>query len=160
MDTVQSPAPLLDAVDPASSSSAASTTEDMEMPNGNNENENTTASSTSSENMAVIPSTPPTKLDQLNLVKRAMMQRLEVGATVYLLPAKWFDAFTLWTRSAAGHPSRVDPLAVLCDQDGVVLHSAQEGRDYHIVNQEAWSLIQRWSHPSPPPSITGDILYI
>src|SRR5277367_1803288 len=116
---------------------------DVDMQNG----DSSSASSSSSE--IIIPSTPPGKEDQLKILKAAMLERLEIGATVYLLPTKWFDMFTNWAQGRGGQPSRVDPLAVLCDQDGVILESAQESRDYHIITQQAWSLIQRWSPPLP-----------
>jgi len=123
------------------SSSSASNSDDVDMPNGDE-------STVSSSSEIVVPSTPPSKQEQLNLLKTAMMQRFQVGSTVYLFPTKWFDGFTDWARGTAGQqPSRVDPFPVLCDQDGVLLDSAQEYRDYHIVSQEGWSLIQRWSSP-------------
>src|SRR5271170_2084931 len=122
---------------------------DVDMQNG----DSSSASSSSSSSEIIIPSTPPGKEDQLKILKAAMLERLEIGATVYLLPTKWFDAFTNWAQGrGGGQPSRVDPLPVLCDQDGVILESAQESRDYHIITQDAWSLIQRWSIPPHPPT--------
>ena len=114
---------------------------DVEMQNGD---------SSSSSSDIVIPSTPPGKEEQLKILKAAMLERWEIGSTVYLFPTKWFDAFTNWAQGRGGQPSRVDPFAVLCDQDGVILESAQEFRDYHIIPQEGWSLIQRWSPLLPP----------
>jgi hypothetical protein len=109
---------------------------DVDMQNGD---------SSSSSSDIVIPSTPPGKEDQLKILKAAMLERWEIGSTVYLFPTKWFEGFTNWAQGRGGQPSRVDPFAVLCDQDGVILESAQESRDYHIIPQEGWSLIQQWS---------------
>ena len=111
--------------------------------------------SSSSSDMGVIPSTPPGKEEQLSIVKTEMLATLQVGRIVYLFPSKWFDAFVNWARGTGGQPSSVDPLAVLCDRDGVLLESAQEGRDYQIISQEGWALIRRWSLPSPqlPPNM-------
>lgn len=98
----------------------------------------------SSDSTDDSPSTPPSKQDQLNVLKQSIGARLEISTSVYLFPTKWYDAFYTWARGTGQSPGRVDPAGVLLDLDGVLKQDAIEGRDWHATNQEGWSLIKRW----------------
>lgn len=98
----------------------------------------------SSESTDDSPSTPPSKVDQLNILQKSILARLEISSTVYLFPTKWYDAFHSWARECGQDPGRVDPAGVLLDLDGVLREDAIEDRDWRVTNQEGWSLIQRW----------------
>jgi DUSP domain len=81
---------------------------------------------------------PP--IAQGNLVKNAMLKRLELGARYYLIPTKWYITFDLWSRGLAVQPGKVDPASLL-DGDGVLREDLGEGRDFHIIDQSAWDMI-------------------
>lgn len=98
----------------------------------------------SSDSTDDSPSTPPSKQDQLNVLKQSILARLEISSSVYLFPTKWYDAFNAWARGTGQDPGRVDPAGVLLDLDGVLKQDAIEGRDWHAANLEGWSLIKRW----------------
>lgn len=98
----------------------------------------------SSDSTDDSPSTPPSKVDQLNILQNSILACLEISSTVYLFPTKWYDAFNSWARETGQDPGRVDPAGVLLDLDGVLREDAIEGRDWRVTNQEGWSLIQRW----------------
>jgi hypothetical protein len=107
----------------------------------------TTSNSDSSETTAdiVIPSTPPSKEHQLNILKTSILARLDLSSTVYLFPTKWYDAFSSWARGTSGNePGRVDPAGTLLDLDGVLKEDAIEHRDWLVTNEQGWSLIKRW----------------
>ena len=107
----------------------------------------TTSNSDSSESTAdiVIPSTPPSKEYQLNILKTSILARLELASTVYLFPKKWYDAFSSWAiGTSANEPGRVDPAGTLLDLDGVLKEDAIEERDWLVTNEQGWSLILRW----------------
>jgi hypothetical protein len=94
-----------------------------------------------------VPSTPPTKEEQLNILKLSFTARLEVSSTVYLVPTKWYEAFNAWAQGTAQEPGPTDPFATLCDPYGVLQEDAVEGKDWQATNEEGWSLIKRWYSP-------------
>lgn len=93
---------------------------------------------------STAPSTPPSKEDQLSIIKNSILARLELQSTVYLIPTKWFDALNVWGRSHGQSPGRVDPERTLCDEYGVLLEDALESRDWLATNEQGWDLIKRW----------------
>ena len=105
----------------------------------------TESSSESADDSLPMPSTPPSKQDQLNLLERSILAPIEISSTVYLFPKKWYDAFQSWATGTAQDPGRVDPAGVLLDLDGVLREDATEGQDWIATNDEGWSMIKRWS---------------
>ena len=103
------------------------------------------AASSASNDENNVPSTPPSREIQLNILKTSFISRLVIDSTVYLLPVKWFLGFIAWAKGETGQePGPVDPLAMLCDEYGVLSENAIEDRDWHITNEEGWNLIKRW----------------
>ena len=116
---------------------------DSSIPNSINADQPVVGES-SSDSTDDSPSTPPSKQDQLNILKQSILDRLEISSTVYLFPTKWYDAFNAWAGGTGHDPGRVDPAGVLLDLDGVLREDAIEERDWHATNQQGWSLIKRW----------------
>jgi len=79
---------------------------------------------------------------QLNMLKMSFVANLEIGSTVYLVPVKWFLAFTAWAKGQGGEPGVPDPASILCDADGVIKEDMSEGTDYHLVDEEGWNMIK------------------
>jgi hypothetical protein len=108
---------------------------------GNYPSMNATISDSSSD---VIPSTPPSKHEQLCSLKNSMLVPLRFPSKVYLVPKKWYDTFDLWARGPGQEPGRVDPAKVLLDADGVLREDVIEERDWLITNEEGWFMIKLW----------------
>jgi hypothetical protein len=105
---------------------------------------NATSSSGSTDDIVVL-ATPPERQEQFNILRNSIIARLELASTLYLVPTKWYDAFNSWARGTTSQePGRVNPVATLCDADGVLLDDAVEGRDWQAANEEGWSMIKRW----------------
>jgi hypothetical protein len=105
----------------------------------------TAASDAGTNEDSTIPSTPPSKEEQLNILKMSFVARLDAGASVYLVPVKWFLAFAAWARGETGQePGSVDPVPQLCDANGELSENALENRDWHATTEEGWNLIKRW----------------
>src|SRR5215471_11416426 len=115
---------------------------DSSIPNSINADQPVVGES-SSDSTDDSPSTPPSKQDQLNILKQSTVAPLEISTTVYLFPTKWYDAFSAWARGAGQDPGRVDPAGVLLELDGVLREDAIEERDWLVTNQQGWSLITR-----------------
>jgi hypothetical protein len=99
----------------------------------------------SSEMEESIPSTPPSKEDQLKMLNTALTARLEISSTAYLIPAKWCTQFNVWaTGGTTQQPTRVNPLVDLCDSQGNLLPDKLETRDWLASNEDGWSLIRKW----------------
>jgi hypothetical protein len=109
-----------------------------------NEVNQAAASDVGMNDETTVLSTPPSKEAQLNVLKMSFVARLQAGATVYLVPVKWFLAFASWARGETGQePGSVDPAAQLCE-NGEVSFFAVENRDWHATTEEGWNLIKRW----------------
>lgn len=80
--------------------------------------------------------------EQGSFLRASILQRLQVDETVYLVPAKWYNRFNLWTRGTGPAPGTVDP-SVLVDEEGVLLDDVIEERDWISVNQAAWEMIKQ-----------------
>ena len=80
---------------------------------------------------------------QLNTLKMSFIAKLEIGSTVYLVPVKWFLAFTLWAKGQGGEPGPLDPGRTLCDGDGVIQDNLLESKDYYLANEEGWNMIKQ-----------------
>jgi hypothetical protein len=92
-----------------------------------------------------IPSTPPSKEDQLKMLNTALTARLEISSTVYLIPAKWCTQFNAWARGdTQQQPTRVNPVVDLCDSQGNLVPEKIETRDWLASNEDGWSLIRKW----------------
>jgi DUSP domain len=87
---------------------------------------------------------PPPKEQQLSILTNASMAPLAVSSTVYLIPTKWFQTFSAWTRSSGPVPGAVDPALTLVGEDGVLLEDATENRDWIPVSEQGWYLIKLW----------------
>ena len=85
---------------------------------------------------------PLSPSEQANLLRLAMIQRLHLDQTVYLIPTKWYNAFSRWTTGGGPAPGPVDPKAALLDSDGVLFDNVIEDRDWLFVNQRAWDMIK------------------
>jgi hypothetical protein len=121
----------------------------------NNENhhappaDQTTDPSSPTTTPSTVPSTtsttPATKtpVEQGLLLCATMFERLTIDETVYLVPAKWYSAFNLWSRGAGAAPGPVDPAMSLVDADGVLLDDLIEERDWVVVNQQGWDMIKQ-----------------
>jgi hypothetical protein len=112
---------------------------------GDNVPSTTSASESSGVDESMVPATPPAKEDQLGVLTTALTARIELGTNVYLVPAKWYKAFTAWARGeTTREPGRVDPQGMLCDVQGVLREGLLEDIDWHASNEQGWNLIQRW----------------
>lgn len=80
---------------------------------------------------------------QLSTLKMSFVANLEIGSTVYLVPVKWFLAFSAWAKGQGGEPGVLDPASILCDADGVIKEDVLEGTDYHLANEKGWNMIKQ-----------------
>lgn len=101
----------------------------------------------------VVPSTPPTKEEQLNILKSSFTARLTISSTLYLIPTKWYEAFSAWAQGTAQEPGRVDPRPILCDAYGVLREDVVEDKDWLATNEDGWCLIRRWYNPCDSSSV-------
>ena len=95
---------------------------------------------------------PLSPSEQGNLLRSAMLQRLHLDQTVYLIPTKWFNTFTRWTTGAGAAPGPIDPQATLLDSEGVLFDGLVEDRDWVFVHQQGWEMIKEWYLPPLPVS--------
>jgi hypothetical protein len=99
---------------------------------------------TSSTSMPLTPQ-PPSREEQYKAIDATFIARLEIGSTVYVVPAKWVKTFKQWARGLQQQkPGPCDPVPQLCDQDGVVKAGLVEDADYYFTTEEGWSIIKAW----------------